>query len=76
MIGIPDERIAAFLHWTEAMVELPQGRSQSEAIKDPAASIYQEFAALLEDRRRARRDDLMSALIDARLDGQAFVRSW
>ena len=69
MIGIPDERIPDFLHWTEAMVELPQGRSQSEAIKDPAASIYQEFARLLDERRRARRDDLMSALIDARLDG-------
>jgi cytochrome P450 len=71
MIGIPDERIPDFLHWTEAMVELPQGRTQSEAIQDPAASIYREFAVLLEERRRNRRSDLMSALIDARLDGQA-----
>jgi cytochrome P450 len=71
MIGIPDERIPDFLHWTEAMVELPQGRTQSEAIQDPAASIYREFAVLLEQRRRNRRSDLMSALIDARLDGQA-----
>jgi len=69
LIGIPAERIPDFLHWTEAMVELPQGRAQSEAIQSPAASIYGEFAALLEQRRRARRDDLMSALIDARLDG-------
>jgi hypothetical protein len=70
MIGIPDERIPAFLHWTEAMVELPEGRSQSEAIKDPAASIYAEFSLLLDERRRARRDDLMSALIDAELEGR------
>ena len=69
MIGIPAERIPDFLHWTEAMVELPQGRTQAEAIKNPAASIYAEFARLLDERRRARRDDLMSALIDARLDG-------
>jgi cytochrome P450 len=74
MIGIPDERIPDFLHWTEAMVELPQGRTQSEAIKDPAASIYREFAVLLEERRRARRNDLMSALIDAKLDGQALTQ--
>jgi cytochrome P450 len=74
MIGIPAERIPDFLHWTEAMVELPQGRTQSEAIKDPAASIYREFAVLLEERRRTRREDLMSALIDARLDGQALTQ--
>jgi cytochrome P450 len=69
MIGIPGERIPDFLHWTEAMVELPQGKTQSEAIQNPAASIYAEFARLLDERRRARRDDLMSALIDARVDG-------
>jgi hypothetical protein len=74
LIGIPAERIPDFLHWTEAMVELPQGRTQSEAIQSPAASIYAEFARLLDERRRARRDDLMSALIDARLDGQELTQ--
>jgi len=71
MIGIPAERIPDFLHWTEAMVELPQGRTRAEAIESPAASIYAEFAALLDERRRKQRGDLMSALIDARLDGAA-----
>ncbi len=74
MIGIPADRIPDFLHWTEAMVELPQGKTQSEAIKSPAASIYQEFAALLEQRRHTRQGDLMSALIDARLDGVALTQ--
>jgi cytochrome P450 len=74
MIGIPDERIPDFLHWTEAMVELPSGKTQAEAIANPAASIYAEFARLLDERRRARRDDLMSALIDARLDGAALTQ--
>ena len=74
MIGIPAERIPDFLHWTEAMVELPQGMTQSEAIKNPAESIYAEFARLLDERRRVRRDDLMSALIDARLDGTALTQ--
>ena len=74
MIGIPAERIPDFLHWTEAMVELPQGKTQSEAIQSPAASIYAEFARLLDERRRARQDDLMSALIDARLDGQELTQ--
>jgi hypothetical protein len=74
MIGIPDERIPAFLHWTEAMVELPTGKTQSEAIKNPSASIYAEFARLLDERRRARCDDLMSALIDARIDGHELTQ--
>jgi len=74
MIGIPDERIPAFLHWTEAMVELPQGRSQAESVQSPAASIYAEFSALLDERRRVRRDDLMSALIDAELEGRRLTQ--
>jgi cytochrome P450 len=74
MIGIPDERIGDFLSWTEAMVELPQDKTQSEAIQDPAASIYAEFARLLEERRRAPRADLMSALIDAELEGRKLTQ--
>jgi cytochrome P450 len=74
MIGIPKERIPDFLHWTEAMVELPTGKTQAEAIENPAASIYAEFARLLEERRRARRDDLMSALIDAELEGRKLTQ--
>ena len=74
MIGIPDERIPDFLHWTEAMVELPQGQTQSQAIQSPSASIYQEFATLLDARRRTQRDDLMSALIDAELDGRKLTQ--
>jgi cytochrome P450 len=74
MIGIPDERIPDFLHWTEAMVELPQGQTQSQAIQSPAASIYAEFARLLDDRRRQRQGDLMSALIDAELEGRKLTQ--
>jgi cytochrome P450 len=74
LIGIPDERIPDFLRWTEAMVELLKGKTQAEAIENPAASIYAEFARLLDERRRIRRDDLMSALIDARLDGAALTQ--
>jgi len=74
LIGIPAERIPDFLHWTEAMVELPSGQTQSQAIQNPVASIYAEFARLLDERRRARRDDLMSALIDAELEGRKLTQ--
>jgi hypothetical protein len=56
------------------MVELPQGQTQSQAIQSPAASIYAEFARLLDERRRRRRDDLMSALIDAELEGRKLTQ--
>ncbi len=56
------------------MVELPQGTTQAEAIQNPAASIYREFGVLLDERRRQRRDDLISALIDAELEGRKLTQ--
>jgi cytochrome P450 len=70
MIGVPPERREAFLHWTESMVAVADGKSQSANVQAPARKIYEEFARLLDERRRARRDDLMSALLDAEIDGQ------
>jgi cytochrome P450 len=67
LIGIPADRRKAFLQWTEALITANPAR---EWETNPFASIYGEFAELLEDRRRARSDDLMSGLIDAELDGQ------
>ena len=70
MLGVPHERRERFLDWTEAMVEAQPGQSNAEAIRHPARRIYEEFARLLGERRVERRDDLMSALLDAEVDGQ------
>jgi hypothetical protein len=67
MIGVPEDRREAFLDWTEAMVET-ESDSPPDIIQ-PATNIYAEFSKLLAERRAARRDDLMSALVDAELDG-------
>ena len=69
MIGVPEDRREAFLEWTESMVEVPEGEAAGERNRLSALKIYEEFARLLEDRRRQRRDDLMSALVDAEEDG-------
>ncbi|MFO0689071.1 MAG: cytochrome P450 [Myxococcota bacterium] len=67
LIGIPEERRAAFLAYTESMIESgPQGHSVAKA----ARAIDREFADLLRARRAERRDDLMSALLDAEIDGR------
>jgi|JI10StandDraft_1071094.scaffolds.fasta_scaffold83845_4 cytochrome P450 len=67
LIGIPEERRGAFLRYIESMIEAgPGGHSLAEA----ARSIYAEFSGLLRQRRQQRRDDLMSALLDAEIDGR------
>jgi cytochrome P450 len=70
LIGVPPERREAFLRWTESMVAVPEGRTQGESVVAPATKIYAEFARLLDERRRERRDDLISALLDAEIDGE------
>jgi cytochrome P450 len=67
LIGIPTERRETFLEWTEALIT---ANPHQEWDSNPFERIYQEFAVLLEERRAERRDDLMSALIDAEIDGQ------
>ncbi len=68
MIGVPEDRREAFLDWTEALVETEVGKAHE--VIQPATNIYAEFSKLLADRRVARREDLMSALIDAEIDGE------
>jgi cytochrome P450 family 130 len=74
MIGVPAERREDFLHWTESMVAVADGTTQAGNIRSAAANIYGEFARLLDERRRARRDDLMSALQGAEIDGERLTQ--
>jgi hypothetical protein len=68
LIGIPPERRESFLEWTEALIT--QDPHDKATFLDAPAKIYREFTSLLEERRRQRRDDLISALLDAEVDGQ------
>ena len=65
MIGVDDEHVEAFRTWTESFLEIQGAGDFAEA----AANIYGLFAELLGERRRVPRDDLMTALIDAEVDG-------
>lgn len=69
MLGVPPERRERFLGWSEALVEAQPGQAGPEQ-RQVATRIYREFAQLLGERRERRRDDLMSALLDAEIDGQ------
>jgi hypothetical protein len=67
LIGIPPDRRKTFLQWTEALITANPAKDWET---NPFEAIYAEFGKLLEERRSERRGDLMSALIDAELDGQ------
>jgi cytochrome P450 len=66
MIGVEEEHIPQFRTWTESFLEITGPEDYQEA----ATNIYGLFASLLASRRAAPRDDLMTALIDAEVDGQ------
>jgi cytochrome P450 len=66
MIGVPDEHIDAFRSWTESFLEI-QG---PQDYLDSLGKCYELFAQLLEQRRAAPGDDLMSALLAAEVEGQ------
>jgi cytochrome P450 len=66
MIGVPDEHIDAFRSWTESFLEIQGPDDYMESL----GKCYELFAELLAERRRAPRDDLMSALLAAEVDGE------
>jgi cytochrome P450 len=65
MIGVADDHIPLFRTWTESFLEITGPDDYAEA----AANIYRLFAELLAERRQTPKDDLMTALIGADVDG-------
>ena len=70
LLGVPHDRREKFLAWTQALVEAKPGSGSAESQRHPAIKIYQEFAQLLAERQERPGDDLMSALLDAEIDGR------
>jgi cytochrome P450 len=74
MIGVPPERREDLLAVTESMLAAPESGTLAERNRHPAERIYAVFAELLEERRSERRGDLMSALLDAEIDGRGLTQ--
>lgn len=70
MIGVPPERRETFLSHTRCMLTTDPALSITQTIEEPSKRIYEEFARLLDERRRRPAEDLMSALVAAEIDGQ------
>ena len=71
LIGVPPEHTEQFRAWTEAFLEV----TGPGDIAERADGIYGLFGELLSERRKAPADDLMTALIDAEVDGQHLTES-
>lgn len=78
MIGIPEERLAELVRWSEAIMNLADtiagpGAAASEAsaaFLAADAEMRACFDALADARRRAPRDDLLTRLVEAEVDGE------
>jgi len=72
MIGIRREDRARFHQWSDAMI-LAQGNLGDPAVAAQAGQAFAEYAAyvsaILEERRREPRDDLLSILVGAKDEG-------
>ncbi len=70
MIGVPPERRETFLSHTRCMLTTDPSLTITQSIEEPSKRIYEEFALLLEERRRRPEQDLMSALVAAEIAGE------
>lgn len=69
LLGVPREDRERFRQWSNLLVQADPTRGETADALAAMASVYGYFTDFLADRRRAPRDDLMSALVYAEIDG-------
>lgn len=68
LLGIPTEDRAQFKQWSDAIVSGPHAAGMDG--RNPQAEMAVYFRGLIEQRRREPRNDLISSLLDAQIEGQ------
>jgi cytochrome P450 len=69
LLGVPREDRDQFRQWSKALVQADPTHGQTADALSAMASMYNYFTDFLADRRRSARQDLMSALVSAEIDG-------
>jgi cytochrome P450 len=71
LLGVPREDRKAFRHWSDQLIQdNPDDPAAVATAMEGGASLLAYFADLIALRRKAPRDDLLSALIAAEIDGE------
>ncbi|WP_310964080.1 cytochrome P450 [Nocardioides terrisoli] len=70
MLGVPREDRDQFRTWSTTLIQSNPTRGEFGPGLDAAAALYEYFAAFLTERRAQPRDDLMTALVHAEVDGE------
>ncbi len=73
LIGVPPSDEATILGWSDATVRMyePAPSDEQQAASDAAAGSFRRYLLdVVADRRRRPSDDLLSALVDATVDGE------
>ena len=76
MIGVPDEDRHLVFDWSNRMVgaQDPDFRTSEEDGEAATAEIYAYCDAIAADRREQPRDDIMTALVQAEIDGDRLTQ--
>ncbi len=77
MLGVPGDRQRDLLDWSHAIVKMYELNTTEEqaAAANRAASDFRGYVhELIDERRRAPRDDMVTALVEARVDGGRLSR--
>ena len=80
LLGIPVEEQATFRRWSETLITGPRtdavrGRSYAQERADSLRDLNAYFQAKLDERRKGPRQDLMSRLLAAEVDGERLGES-
>jgi cytochrome P450 len=73
LLGVPTDRARELLDWSHAMVkmyELDTTVDQAKRATQAAAEFTEYVLALIDERRRHPRDDMVTRLVEARVEGE------
>jgi cytochrome P450 len=70
MLGVPREDRDRFRTWSTTLIQSNPIRGEFGPGLDAAAALYEYFSMFLGERRAHPRDDLMTALVQAEVDGE------
>ncbi|BCQ07410.1 cytochrome P450 [Mycobacterium heckeshornense] len=70
MLGIPADEAGAFRNWNHAILHGQHDDPTGQARARAGAEARARLADILAERKRTRRDDILSVLLDSEIDGQ------